>query len=88
MRLQPLFGSPVLGPLRSLWLNRCGLSAGDLFSLGRSPALAGLQTLQGSFDLEASDAAGGDVPAGLILLDEPEPQTGTLQLYQDVADFG
>jgi hypothetical protein len=44
--------------------------------------------LQGTFDLDASDAAGGDVPAGLILLDEPEPQTGTLQLYEDVADFG
>ena len=45
-------------------------------------------TLQGTFDLDAYDAAGGDVPAGLILLDEPEPQTGTLQLYEDVADFG
>ena len=29
-----------------------------------------------------------DVPAGLILLDEPEPQTNSLQLYLDVADFG
>ena len=30
-------------------------------------------TLQGTFDLAAYDAPGGDVPAGLILLDEPEP---------------
>ncbi len=45
-------------------------------------------TLQGNFDLAAYDARDGDVPAGLILLDEPEPQTGTLQLYLDVADFG
>jgi hypothetical protein len=45
-------------------------------------------TLQGTFDLAAYDAREGDVPAGLILLDEPEPQTGSLQLYLDVADFG
>jgi peptidase M23-like protein len=45
-------------------------------------------TLQGTFDLAAYDAPDGDVPAGLILLDEPDPQTGTLQLYLDVADFG
>ena len=45
-------------------------------------------TLQGTFDLDAYDAADGDVPAGLILLDEPEPQTNSLQLYLDVADFG
>ena len=46
-------------------------------------------TLQGTFDLAAYEAAGGgDAPAALILLDAPEPQTGTLQLYLDVADFG
>jgi len=46
-------------------------------------------TLQGSFDLEAYEAAGGvDAPSALMLKDAPEPQTGTLQLYLDVADFG
>lgn len=45
--------------------------------------------LQGTFDLDAYDAAGDDgAPSPLSLLEEPEPQAGTLQLYQDVADFG
>ena len=46
-------------------------------------------TLQGTFDLDAYDAAGGvDAPSALMLKEVPEPQDGTLQLYQDVADFG
>ncbi len=45
-------------------------------------------TLQGTFDMAAYEAADGDDPAGLILLDAPDPQIGTLQLYLDVADFG
>jgi hypothetical protein len=46
-------------------------------------------TLQGTFDMAAYEAAdGGDAGAALIPLAAPEPQTGTLQLYLDVADFG
>jgi hypothetical protein len=46
-------------------------------------------TLQGNFDLDAYDAAGGvDAPSALMLKEAPEPQDGTLQLYLDVADFG
>jgi hypothetical protein len=46
-------------------------------------------TLQGTFDMAAYEAAdGGDAGAALIRLAAPEPQTGTLQLYLDVADFG
>jgi hypothetical protein len=46
-------------------------------------------TLQGTVDLDAYDAAGGgDAPSALMLKEVPEPQTGTLQLYQDIADFG
>jgi hypothetical protein len=46
-------------------------------------------TLQGTFDLDAYDAAGGvDAPSALMLKEVPEPQDGTLQLYLDVADFG
>ena len=46
-------------------------------------------TLQGTFDMAAYEAAdGGDASAALIPLAAPEPQTGTLQLYLDVADFG
>ena len=46
-------------------------------------------TLQGTFDMAAYEAAGGeDAPSALIPLAAPEPQTGTLQLYLDVADFG
>ncbi len=46
-------------------------------------------TLQGSFDMAAYEADdGGDASAALIPLAAPEPQTGTLQLYLDVADFG
>jgi murein DD-endopeptidase MepM/ murein hydrolase activator NlpD len=46
-------------------------------------------TLQGTFDLDAYDAADGmDASAALLPLAAPEPQTGTLQLYLDVADFG
>ena len=46
-------------------------------------------TLQGVFDMAAYEAANGeDASAALIPLAAPEPQTGTLQLYLDVADFG
>ena len=46
-------------------------------------------TLQGTFDMAAFEAADGeDASSALIPLAEPEPQTGTLQLYLDVADFG
>lgn len=46
-------------------------------------------TLQGTFDMAAFDAAeGDDAASALIPLAEPEPQTGALQLYLDVADFG
>jgi hypothetical protein len=46
-------------------------------------------TLQGTFDMAAYEAAdGGDAPSALIPLAAPEPQTDTLQLYLDVADFG
>ena len=46
-------------------------------------------TLQGTFDMAAYVAAdGGDASAALIPLAAPKPQTGTLQLYLDVADFG
>ena len=46
-------------------------------------------TLQGTFDLDAYDAADGmDAPSALMLKEVPEPQDGTLQLYLDVADFG
>lgn len=46
-------------------------------------------TLQGAFDMAAYEADdGGDASAALIPLAAPEPQTGTLQLYLDVADFG
>jgi hypothetical protein len=46
-------------------------------------------TLQGTFDLDAYDAASGvDAPSALMLKAVPEPQDGTLQLYLDVADFG
>jgi hypothetical protein len=46
-------------------------------------------TLQGFFDMAAYEADdGGDASAALIPLEAPEPQTGTLQLYLDVADFG
>jgi hypothetical protein len=46
-------------------------------------------TLQGAFDMAAYEAAdGGDAGAALIPLAAPEPQTGTLQLYLDIADFG
>lgn len=45
-------------------------------------------TLQGTFDLPAFEAAGEvDAAAALRLKDVPEPQTGTLQLYLDIADF-
>lgn len=45
--------------------------------------------LQGTFDMEAFDAADGeDAASARISLAEPELQTGTLQLYLDVADFG
>jgi len=45
--------------------------------------------LEGTFDMAAYEAAGGvDAPSALMLKDAPEPQTGTLQLYLDVADFG
>src|SRR3954470_23882360 len=36
-------------------------------------------TVQGSFDLAAYEAAGGDGPSALIPFAVPEPQTGTLQ---------
>jgi hypothetical protein len=46
-------------------------------------------TLQGTFDMAAYEAAdGGDASSALIPLATSEPQTGTLQLYLDVADFG
>ena len=46
-------------------------------------------TLQGTFDMAAYEAAGGgDASSALILQAAPAPQTGTLQLYLDVADFG
>ena len=46
-------------------------------------------TLQGAFDMAAYEADdGGNASAALIPLATPEPQTGTLQLYLDVADFG
>jgi len=46
-------------------------------------------TLQGTFDMAAFDAAGGeDAASALHVLAESEPQAGTLQLYLDVADFG
>ena len=46
-------------------------------------------TLQGTFDMTAYEASGGvDAASALIPLAAPEPQTGTLQLYLDVADFG
>jgi hypothetical protein len=46
-------------------------------------------TLQGSFDMAAYEADDGeDASAALIPLAVPEPQTDTLQLYLDVADFG
>jgi Peptidase family M23 len=46
-------------------------------------------TLQGTFDLDAYDAADGmDALSALSLKEVPEPQDGTLQLYLDVADFG
>ena len=46
-------------------------------------------TLQGTFDLDAYDAAGDpDAPPALTLKETPEPQDGTLQLYLDVADLG
>ena len=46
-------------------------------------------TLQGTFDMAAYEAAdGGDAPSALIPQAAPELQTGTLQLYLDVADFG
>ncbi|MFN8677267.1 MAG: M23 family metallopeptidase [Thermomicrobiales bacterium] len=45
-------------------------------------------TLQGTFDLDAYDAAGSaDAPPALTLKEVPQPQAGTLQLYLDVADF-
>jgi hypothetical protein len=46
-------------------------------------------TRQGTFDMAAYEAAdGGDAPSALNPQAAPEPQTGTLQLYLDVADFG
>jgi peptidase M23-like protein len=46
-------------------------------------------TLQGTFDMAAYEAPGGEaVPAALILGGSPAPQTDTLQLYLDIADFG
>lgn len=45
--------------------------------------------LQGTFDLDAYDAAGdADAPPALTLKEIPEAQDETLQLYLDVADFG
>jgi hypothetical protein len=46
-------------------------------------------TRQGTFDMAAYEATDvGDAPSALIPTSVPEPQTGTLQLYLDVADFG
>jgi hypothetical protein len=46
-------------------------------------------TLQGTFDMAAYEAAGGeDASSALIPRAAPDSQTGTLQLYLDVADFG
>jgi hypothetical protein len=46
-------------------------------------------TLQGAFDMAAYEAAdGGDAPSALMPRAAPAPQTSTLQLYFDVADFG
>ncbi|HET7093571.1 MAG TPA: M23 family metallopeptidase, partial [Thermomicrobiales bacterium] len=46
-------------------------------------------TLRGTFDMAAFEAAGGeDAPSALILRATPEAQSGTLQLYLDIADFG
>lgn len=46
-------------------------------------------TLQGTFDLDAYDAAGdADAPPAYTQMEVPAPQDGTLQLYLDVADFG
>jgi hypothetical protein len=45
-------------------------------------------TRQGTFDMGAYEAAGGqEAASALNLFATPEPQTGTLQLYLDVADF-
>lgn len=45
-------------------------------------------TLQGTFDMAAYEAGGGDVAPALNLLPTPEPQAGTLQRYLDIAGFG
>ena len=45
-------------------------------------------TRQGTFDMAAYEAAAGkDAPSALISFATPEPQTRTLQLYLDIADF-